>query len=231
MYRQERTRYNAVQKGLRITASAILRGRVSVSHEGIEHVPAEGPFILAARHYHHLFDGAVLYNVVQRPLQVFVALDWAPNAIVRSLMEGLCRAAEWPVGLRSIQYADGKSAYHTSERLVYLRRAFRDVAAHLRNGRGVVFFPEGAPVVDPHQGVGVSNLFAPGLCVAIEMAQKNGTVIPIVPVGLVYRVTTNGYHVSMRCGQALIHRTKRERITTMELLSHAVRKLCAAPHE
>ena len=32
--------------------------------------------VLAARHYHHLFDGTSLLSTIGRPLRVMVALDW-----------------------------------------------------------------------------------------------------------------------------------------------------------
>ena len=45
-------------------------------HTGLEHIPTDGPVLLIARHYHHLFDGVVLLLSVPRPIHILVTLDW-----------------------------------------------------------------------------------------------------------------------------------------------------------
>ena len=43
---------------------------------GLELVPAAGPVILVARHYHHLYDAAAILACVPRQVHVLIALDW-----------------------------------------------------------------------------------------------------------------------------------------------------------
>ena len=64
---------------------------------GLDRVPRTGPVLLAARHYHHLLDGAVLVSSLERPVHIVVGLDWAANARERRWMERACKWARYPV--------------------------------------------------------------------------------------------------------------------------------------
>ena len=44
----------------------IARPKVKLTVEGLEHVPGSGPVLIAARHFHHLYDGCVLMKAVPR---------------------------------------------------------------------------------------------------------------------------------------------------------------------
>jgi putative membrane protein len=129
--------------------------------------------MLAARHYHHLLDGAVLTARVPRPVHILVALDWAENRRQRRWMERACAAARWPVILRP--ESTGRSGgYAAAEVGRYLRSGLRDAAALLRDGRVLAIFPEGHPVVDrpaPHAPNNAHRTAAAG-----GVANRTGTV-------------------------------------------------------
>ena len=48
---------------LRAVCRAAMSG-VDLRVEGLEHLPASGPAIIAARHYHHFYDGAALLTTM-----------------------------------------------------------------------------------------------------------------------------------------------------------------------
>src|SRR5215213_1714923 len=83
------------------TACQLAVRRTDLRVEGLEHLPATGPAVLAARHFHHLYDGSALITVVPRPLRILVTLDWLENAVGLRLMRGACRLAHWPIVARS----------------------------------------------------------------------------------------------------------------------------------
>ena len=61
-------------RSLRAMSRAMLR-KVDLRVEGVEHIPASGPAILVARHYHHLYDGAAALATAPRSLHPLVAMD------------------------------------------------------------------------------------------------------------------------------------------------------------
>ena len=81
----------------------IARRKVKLVVEGLENVPQTGPVLIAARHYHHLYDGCILMRAIPRPLHIFVALDWVRKRWVRNFMELACYMVDWPIVLRSEQ--------------------------------------------------------------------------------------------------------------------------------
>lgn len=185
-----------------------------VQVDGLEHVPRAGPVLLAARHYHHLLDGAVLIRYVPRPVHVVVALDWTANANQRRWMERACAWARWPVILRSAT-AGARGGYAASEAARYLRAGLRDAAALLREGRVVAVFPEGYPVVDPAAS-GARDAparvrdqdgflpFATGFRTIAGLAQRGGASdVAIVPVGFRYEPRGTRWRVTARFGPPL----------------------------
>lgn len=177
--------------------------------EGVEHLPARGPAVLAARHYHHLFDGAALVYGLRRQPRVFVALDWAASPGERRFMETVCRLARWPVALRGDAFdAQVPSAFDRSETLRYVRRAIAFSARLLRNGHVLAIFPEGYPTIDPVRSRKATDdaflPFAPGLLSIVAQAQRGGgPCVPIVPVGFRYELRGRRYDVTMRLGAPL----------------------------
>ncbi|MDQ6943300.1 MAG: 1-acyl-sn-glycerol-3-phosphate acyltransferase, partial [Candidatus Eremiobacteraeota bacterium] len=115
-----------------------------VTVDGLERVPRTGPVLLAARHVHHLLDGAVLVRHLARPVHIVVGLDWAADARQRRWMERVCAWARYPVILRPAT-AGARGGYAASEVRQYLRAGLREAAALLRDGRVVLVFPEGYP--------------------------------------------------------------------------------------
>ncbi|MBD5654557.1 MAG: 1-acyl-sn-glycerol-3-phosphate acyltransferase [Candidatus Eremiobacteraeota bacterium] len=199
--------------------------------EGAEHLPSRGAAVVAARHYHHLFDGAALVHGLRRQPHIFVALDWAASRFERALMETVCRLAAWPVALRGAAL-DGTtvSAFDSSETLRYVRRAIAFAATLLRRGKVVAIFPEGYPTIDPVRSRKAADdeflPFAPGLLAIVARAQRGRDVrIPIVPVGFTYVRSGERYDVTMRLGAPLFLETARSRGELLAELECRVRAL------
>lgn len=181
-----------------------------VTLSGAERVPPDGPVLLAARHYHHLLDGAVLVDRLRRPVHIVVGLDWAADARQRRWMERVCGWARYPVILRPA--TTGQCAgYDRAEVGRYLRRGLRDAADLLREGRVVLVFPEGYPAIDPsapavppaRDGEGFLP-FAPGYRTILDLARRRGTGdVPVVPVGFRYEPHGTKWRVDARVGEPL----------------------------
>jgi putative membrane protein len=183
--------------GMRLIARA-LAGRLEIEASGLDHIPPQGPVILAARHYHHLFDGLALLLTLPRPTHVVVTLDWAPNGFTRAAMEALTRLAGWPVIART-QALVTEADRARRQTIFSGGRAQRDQRAGLRaalrllmEGRALVVFPEGYPNIDPHytpkryaeEWLPFKGGFA---AIAAAAERRSRAKIPIVPVGLHYR--------------------------------------------
>lgn len=182
--------------GLRTAARLGIARRVRLRVEGLDHVPATGPVLIASRHYHHLYDALALLTVIPRPLHFFVALDWVHGRWGRRVMEGACRAARWPVVLRQeellrqAQEHPGRAAYRPDETSRYLRQGMAEATALLRAGRAMAIFPEAYPNVDPRYTPKHGDAFLPfrpGFARLAMMAARDGqTRVPVVPAGLAY---------------------------------------------
>lgn len=176
--------------GPRAIAWWALRTQVATLRiEGLERIPAAGPVLLVARHYHHLLDGAVLVQHVPRPVHIVVALDWAADMLQRRGMEFACRLARYPIFLRAATLGE-RRGYARSELLRTTRGGVRETTALLREGRVVLVFPEGYPNVDPAftRKTGDAFLpFEPGYLRLVVLAQRDGaTRVAVVPVGFHY---------------------------------------------
>ncbi len=176
----------------------IARRRLDLEVEGLEHVPRSGPLVIAARHYHHAFDGAALFSAAPRPLSLVVTLDWVTTRAGRFCMEALARLARFPVLLREealLPAPDGTvlhpdSAYSPEEVLPYGRRCMRDAASLVAVGGALLVFPEAYPNVDPHHTPKEGEqfmVFRGGFVSIAEIAARRlGAPVPIVPAGLCY---------------------------------------------
>ncbi len=163
----------------------------TVAIEGREHVPPSGPVLIAARHYHHLYDGCVAVDALDRPVHVVVSLDWIRNPLLRVAMTRLCGIARWPMVIRP-EWPDAPriSAKRLRERRAVLRQSARDTVELLREGRVVVVFPEGYPNVDPSSTPKTGDGFLPfheGFVRYARLAERAGAgEVPIVPLGFHY---------------------------------------------
>ncbi|HEY6285933.1 MAG TPA: carotenoid biosynthesis protein [Ktedonobacteraceae bacterium] len=193
----------------------IARRKVKLVVEGLENVPRTGSVLIAARHFHHLYDGCILMRAVPRRLHVFVALDWVRKRWLRSFMESACSTVDWPIVLRAEQLnknvtrsseTDSK-AYSLDEARSYLRHAMKDSIRLLHDGEVLVVFPEAYPDIDPRntpKGESHAALpFRQGFARLVEMVEKDEhTRVAIVPAGLSY-VQNGCWNVTLRFGPAL----------------------------
>jgi uncharacterized membrane protein/1-acyl-sn-glycerol-3-phosphate acyltransferase len=192
----------------------IARRKVKVVVEGLEYVPRSGPVLIAARHFHHLYDGCVLMRAVPRHLHIFVALDWVQKRWLRSLMEWACTMVDWPIVLRTEQLNENATqhsetasgSYSLVEARSYLRHAITDSVRLLRNGETLVIFPEAYPNIDPGNTPKVEKNdflpFRPGFARLVEMVERDEhTRVAIVPAGLSY-TQNERWNITLRFGPA-----------------------------
>jgi 1-acyl-sn-glycerol-3-phosphate acyltransferase len=198
--------------GPRLIAAWALRTQTSsVRVDGIEHVPRDGPVLLLARHYHHLLDGAVVVAHLRRPVHIVVGLDWTAGARQRRWMERACRWARYPVILRPATTGT-RGGYDARETSRYLRSGLGDAANLLRDGRVVLVFPEGYPVIDPAASEAAPRRpggegmlpFAAGFRTILAAAQRRGARdVTVVPLGFRYERVGARWNVTARFGVPL----------------------------
>ncbi len=205
----------------RQTARALVKRNVDLHVAGLEHVPERGPAILVARHYHHLYDAAAILATVPREVHVLIAADWLAGGWRLALMRRLAAAARWPmVWRRGAAWRLNRAGYTASLKL-------------LEEGRILLVFPEGYPLIDPRRS-NRSALdsflpFDPGFLVLAERARCE---VPLVPVGLAYgRRDAGSWSVWLRFGAPHCHgRVRRaERLAALARLESSVRDLSTSP--
>jgi putative membrane protein len=185
----------AIDQAMHVIARILTGNRLRTVAQGSENVPAIGPAIIAARHYHHLFDGLVFFAAVERRFHFVVALDWAQSRRSKFLMSMLNRLARWPTVLRAeaIESSPRESRLYTANDMRrYQRAALRHSVMLLKENRLLVIFPEGFPNVDPvftpKTRADEFLPFKPGFAAIVESAEKMmHQAIPIVPTGIRYQ--------------------------------------------
>ena len=200
---------------VRLGSQALAAGRVDIAVTGLEHMPTEGPVLLVARHYHHLFDGVVLLASIPRPLHILVSLDWVKNSYARRLMTRAATMARWPVVLRRDALRAGVDPDRTlggktftaATIRPYQRSALADSVALLTQGGALVMFPEGYPNIDPHYTPKTRPEeflpFKTGFATMAAAAEKRlGARVPIVPSGFRY-TKTNRWTARLNIGAAV----------------------------
>ena len=196
---------------------------------GVEHVPLEGPAIVAARHYHHLYDGVALVRALPRTPHIFVALDWTRTPIERAFMETLCRLAEWPVALRADSFDGRRSAFSARDVVRYTRGALDFAARLLARGETLVVFPQGYPTIDPAPSRPSTTTFLPfrpGVVAIARRAQRLlGRTIPVVPAGFAYEPPDRRPQVTLRFGEPLALGASGTRDASLAELERRVREL------
>ncbi len=200
-------------RSLRAASKLVVRHRLDLQVEGIDLLPPSGPAIVAARHFHHLYDGCALLATIPRPLHILVALDWVQSRPGRLVMERTCRAAAWPVVFRR----DAAATVDEADAVRALRRALGETLDLLENGKVVVIFPEGYPNIDPgYTPKGNESAFLPfqpGFVRLATLAARRGLSVPIVPTGFSYRHERR-WQATLRFGEPLVveHRSREEAI-------------------
>jgi putative membrane protein len=193
-------------RSIRAACRLALR-RVDLRVIGLEHVPPSGPAVIAARHYHHLYDGCALLTVIPRPVHIVVALDWLRHPIGLRAMTTACGFAGWPIVSRpdyprpDAWEGSGRTTPGSS-----LLVAARECVAILRAGGLLLVFPEGYPTIDPtFTPKRDDDAFLPfhaGFARFALLAERDGqTRVPIVPAGLEYRWDGH-WQVTLRFGPA-----------------------------
>jgi putative membrane protein len=175
--------------------SRIALRKVKLRVEGLEHIPRRGPVIIAARHFHHFYDGAVLLKVIDRPLHILVALDWARGGASRSIMPRACAAARWPV------------VYRNGSGISEMRTAVRASVSLLKEGRMLAIFPEAYPTIDPNP-TPKTNLheflpFRDGVVRIAGMAATCEKPVVIIPTGFSYR-QSDQWEITVRFGMPFV---------------------------
>jgi putative membrane protein len=227
----------AKREGMRLIARALAAGRLETKVEGIEHIPRHGPVLLVARHYHHLFDGVALYQVVPREIHILVTLDWVTNRLVRVFMESAICLARWPLVLRAeavTRRIDGtqnqkKTVFTEKDVSHYQRRALRDALNLLADGKALLIFPEGYPNIDPNFTPKKNHndflAFNSGFAViAAAAAKRLGAVVPTVPVGLNY-LQERRWIARLNFGAALYQRDYPSRKSFVAAVEQQVKQL------
>jgi 1-acyl-sn-glycerol-3-phosphate acyltransferase len=211
-------------RSLRAASKLVVKRRLDLQVEGLEHIPASGPAIIAARHYHHLYDGAVIVSVVPRPVHILVALDWVQNGAARVGMDKACRTAGWPVVLRR----DGKHYVDAGVAVHALRHAIKETMLLFDDGRIVLVFPEAFPNIDPgytpKTDVEGFLPFRPGLVRFATLAAGRGLRVPIVPAGFAYQ-RGRKWRVTLRVGAPVWVDRREDESAALELIEGRVRDL------
>ena len=220
-----------VDLGLRGAARLVAGRDLRIALHGREHLPKHGPALLACRHFHHFYDGVALIDALPRLPRLFVALDWIVDPFLRLAAEGFCGLVEWPATLRAENLPpDRLKAFRPREVPRYVRRALRSGARLLRRGEVVAALPEGYPTIDPRYARkpdGDGHLpFKAGLLTMAALAQRDGDVrVPLIPTGLAYRRTLEGWDVTIRLGPALYLDPRSNRKLLLTALETCVREL------
>jgi putative membrane protein len=146
-------------------------------------------------------------------VHIVVALDWTADARQRRWMERACRWAQYPVILRPATTGT-RGGYDARETPRYLRRGLSDAANLLRDGRLVLVFPEGYPVIEPaaseaappHPKGEAMLPFAAGFRTILSAAQRRGARdVTVVPLGFRYEREGTRWNVTARFGTPLGH--------------------------
>jgi len=201
----------------RAAARVLVQRALELHVVGLEHVPARGAAILAARHYHHLYDAAAILACLPREVHVLIALDWLRGGARLHLMRWLAAAARWPgVWRLGPNWRFNRDGYRLSLKL-------------LREGRLLLVFPEGYPAIDPE---GSRNThpesflrFDAGF---LMLAARAGVDVAIVPVGLWYSQRPGGgWTVWLRFGRPV--RLRAGDRAQVAAIQADVRRLSAPP--
>jgi 1-acyl-sn-glycerol-3-phosphate acyltransferase len=222
---------------LQIGCWLITTAGTRITVEGLENLPEkEVPLLIAARHYHHLYDGCILLRCIPRRMHIFVALDWIRTRWQRALMEWACTTLTWPTVLRTERLSlttdgqEGESIFRVDEAKKYLRNAVKDATLLLRQGEGLVIFPEAYPNVDPDSNPkdrGAAFLpFRAGFVRLVELAERDKqTRVAIVPTGFCYTPGKRRWQVTLRLGRPLYRQDYADATALANAIEECVQEL------
>ena len=204
--------------------------RIDLCVEGLERLPPSGPAVIAARHFHHFYDGCALMAVAPRPLKILVTLDWLNNPAGLQCMRAACRLARWPVVVRTDAQMRLGGATGARRQLLAATREGVDL---LRAGQLLLVFPEGYPNVDPSYTPKTGDdgflPFQPGFLRIAALAERDGvTRVPIVPAGLEYQ-RGNHWRVTIRFGRPVTLSSAVSGRDQVAEIEERVRKLSSLP--
>jgi len=224
---------NPFALGPRAIAEFYTARNLRVLVEGRERVPRRGAALLAARHYHHLYDGSAILHGLARQPYLFVALDWTRGSFERLVMETVCNLAEWPIALRGESLAhEPMTSTGRREARRYARASLERAAALLRRGELLLVFPEGYPTIDPSGSRKTSDdaflPFRPGFAAIVARAERLGSVrVPILPIGLSYDARARRTNVTVRVGEPVYRDEFASRDALVATVERSVRALSA----
>lgn len=159
---------------------AIFYRRVDVA--GLEHVPAQGPLIVAANHQNGLIDPMLLLAALPRPLRPLAKSGLFRHPIIAPFL-GLARAL--PVHRRQDRGTDMSGNALT----------FRAVSEALGGGEAILIFPEGVSQPEPT----LMTLRTGAARLLLEAEANGASPVALLPVGLVLDEPGR-----FRAGQALV---------------------------
>ncbi|MGZ8465793.1 MAG: lysophospholipid acyltransferase family protein [Candidatus Binatia bacterium] len=225
----------AIDQAMHVLARIPTVNRLRTVAQGLENVPAKGPAIIAARHYHHLFDGLAFFAAVERRFHIVVTLDWAQSRRSKFLMSMLNRLARWPMVLRQDALLSGatqrRTLFKPSDLPRYQLAALRQSVKLLGEKRLLIIFPEGYPNIDPiytpKTGADEFLPFKPGFAVIAESAERvMHQAIPIIPTGIRYQ-TGSTWLAQLNFGPPVYRRDFPSRQQLIEHVAGAVKQLSA----
>jgi putative membrane protein len=217
-------------KFLRTAGQQLIRRRIDLTVYGRDYLPKRGPMIVAARHFHHLYDGSILIATISVPTHIVVATDWAEHPATKFLLTRACRAAEWPQVIRT----GGPTQPAPIDAGLAFRRASAESLALLRRGHGLIVFPEGYPNIDPGSTPKKDETsflpFQPGFVRLARQATAAGIVVPIVPAGFRYR-RGERWSVELRFGEPRLLSSYASESAALAAIEAEVKMLSTIPEE
>lgn len=162
--------YRIIRSLWRVILNVFFR-RIEI--EGLGHVPAAGPVILAPNHTNALIDPMVLLTLLERPLTLTAKRSLTKNPLLRPLLRGL-----------GVVLFDRSQDRRQGADPARNRAALADCRRRLRAGTALCIFPEGVSHSDPKM-----RPFKPGAALlALDYLEQEGNHgrLTIVPVGLHY---------------------------------------------
>src|SRR5262245_58670478 len=154
-------------RGLARLLLAIFYRRVEVA--GLEHVPAAGPLVVVANHHNALIDAALLLATIPRHLAPVAKAPLFHHPVLGPL-------------LRSVGAIPAHRRQEGGTDPARNAALFEQAVASLRQGTGIVIFPEGVSHPEPMLG----SLRTGSARIVFAAAEAQTAPVTVLPVGLVF---------------------------------------------